>query len=113
MKRSHTSLVGCVAVLIIASAVYAQRKANELAMVPKAYSDLLAKVERLEEQVARLEAQVQDLRGRRNVIVTPPLPAPAPSPLPKGWQEREFNGVRYFIVPCEATGAAPTTQPVK
>ena len=113
MKRSHTFLVGCVVVLIIASAVYAQRKANELAMVPKAYSDLLAKVERLEDQVARLEAQVQALRRQPHTIVTPPV-QPAPGrPLPEGWQEREYRGLKYYIVPCDPTDAAPATQPVK
>jgi hypothetical protein len=112
MKRTHTILVGC-AVLIFAATVYAQRRANERTYAPRGQEDLAAKVERLEDQVARLEAQVQDLRGRRDINVTPPVPAPAPSPLPKGWQGREFNGLRYYIVPCDQTVVVPATQPVK
>ena len=112
MKRTHTILVGC-AILIFAATVYAQRRAAERTYIPKGQEDLAAKVERLEDQVARLEAQVQALRARPNTILTPPV-QPAPGrPLPEGWQEREYRGLKYYIVPCDPTTAPPATQPVK
>jgi hypothetical protein len=111
MKRIHHLMI--VAVVLIATTVYAQRRANELPAVPKAYADVLEKVERLENQVARLEAEVRALRSRRNIITTPAVPAIPSQPLPPGWREGEYRGMKYYIVPCDDKAAAPTTQPVR
>lgn len=112
MKRIQYLLIIAV-VLVAAATVYAQRRANELPAVPKAYHDLLAKVERLEDQVARLEGEVRELRARRKIITTPAVPAIPRQPLPPGWREGQFNGMKYYIVPCDDNAAAPTTQPVR
>ena len=112
MKRIYPLLVVGF-VLALAVTVYAQRRAGEQPDERTAISQVLAKIERLEDQVARLEAQVQALRGRQNVIVTPPVqPAPGPR-LPEGWQQREYRGMKYYIVPCDPATGAPATQPVK
>ena len=82
-------------------------------MVPSDRTSLLARVTRMEDRIASLEAQVRDLRERRTVITTPAIPHPG-DPLPPGWQEREFNGLKYYIVPCDdAVAAPPTTRPVQ
>ena len=112
MKRTHHLIL--VAVVLVATVtVYAQRRANELPAVPKAYADVLEKVERLENQVARLEAEVRELRSRRNIITTPAVPAIPSQPLPPGWRQGQFNGMTYYIIPCDDKAAAPTTQPVR
>ena len=90
---------------------------------------LRGEVEMLKSRVSVLESRVRELEAG-----TPSAPKPAPRPtqpqvvpkaprlvpgqpgrerpVPEGWQEREFNGMRYYIVPLkpgEAKPAAPAT----
>src|SRR5687767_525844 len=36
-----------------------------------------------------------------------PVNPASPRPLPEGWQEREFNGIKFYLVPLEAGAAKP------
>jgi hypothetical protein len=56
------------------------------------------KLQELSDRVKRLEEAMK----RPGIVVPPTAPystVPAPgAPLPKGWYEREFNGMKYYIV---------------
>jgi len=63
-------------------------------------------IEQLLDRVATLEKRVAELEKRQPMVVVPRPTSPVarpPSlrnrPLPEGWQQREFNGVPYYIVP--------------
>jgi hypothetical protein len=123
MKRMHILISGTVVITAVAATVFAQRRAYEAPRGAYDQAVLQSQVQRLEARIAKLEAEVRALQAQRGVAPprTPPERAPewrvepaprAPGqPLPPGWQRREFNGVPYYIIPCEEAGAAPP--PVK
>ena len=56
----------------------------------------------LKRRVKELEVQVEKLRDSRGVNILPgPLRMPD-NKVPPDWKPFEFNGVTYYIVPCEA-----------
>jgi hypothetical protein len=76
----------------------------------KTPQQLADQIKQLSARVAILEKRVAELEKRQPMVVVPqPQPslphAPSPSapirPLPKGWQQREFNGIPYYIVPLD------------
>ena len=65
---------------------------------------LRAQVKTLEARVSALEKRLQTrfehMRIPYSVTIPKAFPQ-APSPLPKGWQQREVNGVPYYVVPVQ------------
>jgi hypothetical protein len=93
---------------------------------------LRAEVESLTSRVARLESRVKELEAGKPPAPKAPLRFAPPQvvpkvvpkapgavdprsptqsrPVPEGWQEREYNGMKFYIVPLrpgEAKAAAP------
>ncbi len=73
-------------------------------------------LKQLIDRIEKLEARVAELEKRQKVIAVPQTPSlpkgegwivvPQPRSLPKGhvpkgWVEKEFNGIPYYIVPLD------------
>jgi hypothetical protein len=60
-------------------------------------------LEQLRERIEKLEARVEQLEKQPRLRVTPQTPpyAPGQRRIPEDWQEREFNGLPFYIIPCE------------
>ena len=99
--------------LVLIGAVYAAGGEQETPRdkSPKCCQELLARIERLEARVRELEA-----RSPATTLPPPPLGKPplyrfhqvpqiprerSPRDLPPGTEEREFNGMKYYIIPLE------------
>ena len=110
MNRNH--LLIATIVLAAAATVFAQqRRAAEAPRPANDRIDLLAKIDRLEDRITKLEDEIRTLRSPRSVITVPTVPAPT-QPLPPGWKEGQFNGLKYYLIPCATeTTATPTTRP--
>jgi hypothetical protein len=69
----------------------------------KAPGDVMTQLKQLQEKVAKLEARVVDLERKPSYITLPETSRGLRSlpNVPKGWQQREFNGMKYYIVPLE------------
>jgi len=79
----------------------------------KPSDNTVGQIQKLQERVTQLEARIVALEKKQPVIALPTKPildglnilppstsvVPAPNALPKGWQEQEFNGMPYYIVP--------------
>lgn len=65
----------------------------------------VAELEELEKRVTALE----QLSGQ-TIIRSYQLPPGSTEPLPPGWQEHEFNGLRYYLVPLNEQNAPPATK---
>ena len=77
---------------------------------------LLKRIEKLERQVQKLEAE---LKAKPSIVVPTQLPQntlpkliPAPKQVPQNWVQKEFNGLPYYIVPLnqEQTNVEPQFQ---
>jgi hypothetical protein len=100
LQRLVLVLAGVVVAGLATTAVIGAA-ANESGAKPSRFEQLLERVERLEARVAELEKQTR-------VLVVPRATAPAKprGRVPEGWVEKEFNGVPYYIVPCDEKDAA-------
>jgi len=59
-------------------------------------------IEELKKQVNALEQRVATLESRlEKLTLAIPQTFPNLKQLPKGWEKREFNGMKYYIVPIE------------
>ncbi len=58
------------------------------------------KVEALEQRVAALEARLSGLQAPATIVV--PQIWPQLKTVPQGWQQKEFNGLPYYLVPIRA-----------
>jgi hypothetical protein len=77
----------------------------------KENADLRAKVRGLEDQVIALQRELAALRAQRPILTSPPTAVPNPSrpmvpvqpgtQVPNNWQQREFNGMTYYVVPLK------------
>jgi hypothetical protein len=67
-------------------------------------NDVMAQFEQLRDRVAKLEARIKQLEKKPTYITVPDsrLPLPAMRTIPDGWQEREFNGMKYYLVPLNS-----------
>lgn len=76
-------------------------------------------IAQLQSQIAKLEERVAQLELRSGLLAYPPVVQPdgliaqplqrfqavPNTQLPEGWQQREFNGAPYYVVPLEAPSA--------
>jgi hypothetical protein len=66
----------------------------------------------LKEQIRALEKRVEVLEERlrqqppAGAFAIPPATKPTLA-LPKGWQQRDFNGMPYYLVPAQEAQVAP------
>lgn len=92
--------------------------------------ELLAEIAKLRQRVEVLEEKLKALEARPAKPVEPPAPpmtfqwapaippdavppyAPTPDRLPDGTVEREFNGMKYYIMPIANAPTFSTTAPV-
>jgi len=71
----------------------------------------------LRQQIAALERRVGVLEERlrrqpaAGSLVTPPTSLQTPA-LPKGWQQRDFNGMPYYLAPVQE-GLTRATEPAR
>ncbi len=92
MVRRNVFVASVSAVFVCLSAVAILMAADK--SPPASPDEALRK---LQERVAQLEARVNALEQRQPNIALPP--ESINKPIPKGWEQREFNGMEYYIVP--------------
>jgi hypothetical protein len=64
-------------------------------------AELKAKIDSLEQRVERLEKKSPTSTTRRSTIRRrPQSPSREQSP-PRGWRRKEFNGLRYYVIPLD------------
>ncbi|WP_010583941.1 hypothetical protein [Schlesneria paludicola] len=68
---------------------------NEISELKAEFANLNKKVAELEEKVRQLETNPQIAIGS--------VPAPDSKAVPKSWQQRQFNGQPYYVVPLMDT----------
>lgn len=98
---------------------------KEIEKLQQRLADETAQNAKLREQNTKLSHELKDMGERLNQLekqlkaphdlVLPqlkwaPLPegattAPMPRQIPDGWRKRQFNGVPYYIIPLQTTGA--------
>jgi hypothetical protein len=99
MFRRFVPTIAVVLGLLCVTAILAlEQPAEDPASQP-----LAEQVKQLSDRVAKLEAQVAELKKRQPLVVMRPSTAPpADSPrVPENWHRREFNGQPYYIVPLD------------
>jgi len=103
IRRYVTVFAAITGVLCVTVILALDRPAQE--ETPQQPADQIAK---LLVRVAALEKRVAELEKRQPMVVVPQPTVPraqTPSlpkrPLPDGWQQREFNGIPYYIVPLD------------
>lgn len=102
---------------------------KEIEKLQQRLADETAQNAKLREQNTKLSHELIDMGERLNQLekqlkaphdlVLPqlkwaPLPegaaiAPMPRQIPDGWREQKFNGVPYYIIPLQSSGANQTT----
>ncbi len=87
----------CVLSMAVARGVNESKKNTS----PSETSDLKDIVAILTARVAALEKRIQTLEASQQRIVIGRSMVPDRKTLPKGWQQREFNGIPYYIVPLD------------
>ena len=128
MKRAALLLiVGAVAGLAVLSAgavaPVASPESSEIKQLKKEVETLRQRVDSLEERLKENLIPPAPKDGqRRSPFVVPPrkdgrrapgfvIPAPGTGRVPPHWREFEFNGMTYYIVPCDSasksTGETP------
>lgn len=95
MKR--WSIIVVIFVIFAVAIAYAtgsreDKEQSEVVLLKKRVAILEKKVDSLEK---RLSEKEQSLK-----LVIPPK-FPEMQPLPEGWQQREFNGLPYYLVPLD------------
>lgn len=100
MRKSLFSAVAVAVALALVGVLYAQSDNREpTGRQPECCKQLLSRIEALEARIQALEARSP------SVVVPERYPVPHridPQRLPPGAQEREFNGMKYYIIPLEA-----------
>ena len=99
MRKSLASAVAALVALALFGVLYAESDEKPPAgRQPDCCKQLLSRIE-------ALEARIQALEARGPSAVFPersPVPLRIdPKQLPPGAQEREFNGMKYYIIPLE------------
>lgn len=97
-----------------------QRLAEQTAQNAKLREQNAKLTRELADMGERLNQLEKQLKSPREGLILPPLkwaPLPdgqasiptAPRRLPDGWQEQQFNGVPYYIIPIQTSGADHST----
>jgi hypothetical protein len=77
---------------------------NEIADLKKQLHETQLKVTALEKTVTELVKQVDSLKKSSPIVVAPEVP----SSVPKQWEQHEFNGQTYFVIPLGWEPGNPT-----
>lgn len=84
-------------------------QAERIKALQNALTESLRENAILKRQVKDLESELDKARQNRGVTILPgPLKVPGTDQVPSDWKPFQFNGVTYYIVPCEQTSAAPS-----
>jgi len=69
---------------------------------PIRQEDQTKQIEELKKQVGALEQRIATLENKlKKLTLAIPQTFPDLKQLPKGWEKREFNGLKYYIIPIE------------
>jgi len=69
---------------------------------PVPQEDQAKQIEELKKQLGALEQRITVLEGKlQKLTLIIPQTFPDLKQLPKGWEKREFNGQKYYIIPIE------------
>ncbi len=91
--------VFCVVLVCLIAPSVLPSAAEKSSQNPSQQPSSSEQLKKLQEKVAQLDARVAALEKRPALLALPPASPSAPLQLPKGWQQREFNGLRYYDVP--------------
>ena len=95
MKKRVIILVGCVifaVAIAYAAGTRENKEQSEIALLKK-------RVDALENKVNSLEQRLSEKEKSLKLVIPPKFPEM--QPLPEGWQQREFNGLPYYLVPLD------------
>jgi len=119
-RRVWTLLgIGAIAVGLASSATAEPQEATKP-------NDLAAEVKALREKVAALEARLEAVEGGTPRVhredgglrlipewqTVPPSQSVRPTEFPPGTQERQFNGLTYYLMPVDGAGDVPVAAEV-
>lgn len=96
MKKFKIVVI-CMSVLL-ASTVWTQTETKTDEDVSKQIKELQNQVEMLEKRIQSLEKELKSLAHRSVAI---PKTFPKLQKVPEGWEEYEFNGMNYYIIPLK------------
>ncbi len=119
MRMSYRTLIWVVCIAVMGFATYRWIEAGE---EPAAKAVSSVTLQELLDRVQKLETRVDQLEGRPltlfpahgllprygNVPYSHSPSYPPGTEFPNGWQQREINGIRYYLVPLDsAAGKGP------
>jgi hypothetical protein len=113
MRTLNLFSIGCLAVGLVVVGSWNSLRGEEssnpeqpIAELKQHIDGLQARIKALEQRIEKLEAakpsSVQVLQAPKlppSTTAPPMITAPRPDQLPNGWQEREFNGMKYYLIP--------------
>ena len=105
MKKLKT-LILCLSIIVVSS-VWTPAEIVTDENLSKQIEELKIQVEMLKKRIKSLEKELQSLAHRSVVI---PETFPKLQQIPKGWEEYEFNGMNYYIIPLKADSKKTSLQ---
>lgn len=90
-------LVLCVSILV-ASSAWTRAETNTDEDLSKQIKELQNQVERLKKRIQCLEKELRSMADRSVAL---PKAFPKLQKIPEGWEEYEFNGMNYYIIPLQ------------
>jgi hypothetical protein len=107
MKSAVVFMVAMMIVLLVTTQLVIPTRAEN-------GSNVLSELKQLRNRVAELEERIGKLEKQRSYVAVPqPMPVPPQRrAVPENWQEREFNGLKYYIVPLDKTDDRRLAAPI-
>jgi hypothetical protein len=97
--------------VILAALLVAPAVTSVIRAQPSDTSAESTELEQLRQRIDKLEERVKQLEQQPRVQITQPSPPYGPTPrrIPDNWEQREFNGMPFYIIPCdnEANATVP------
>jgi hypothetical protein len=110
--RTSLALAACV---VLCAGVWWVR-ASAAVVIPgsgaaeKAAKDVPEQVAELQKKLANLESRIAALEKRPAYVTVPGQAFHRMPTVPKNWGEKEFNGIKYYIVPLDTKTITPANR---
>jgi hypothetical protein len=105
--RKKLSIIG---LIVISIGLLTFSMANRITAAADSGQDVNARISKLEKQVVDMQKQIKDLEYKANyrTIAIPNSQVSPGSKMPPGTIQREFNGLKYWVMPINESN--PKTQ---